>query len=214
MSRGQVRMALEEGLINIDNFNAKETTKPFRRTLVSRLAFCVGASVLLWGAIGIQLYVLPATDAPKNADVLFVLAPAGDRMEQAGRLMDQGFGETLAISFPLGQADNPDPAICNESRAYRIVCFSPDPVTTQGEARALRLLSREHSWKSANVLTMQSHITRARLILERCYEEDLRMVAHWQKLPVLSLESPQKSWAYRYAYETAAFIKVALNQDC
>lgn len=117
----------------------------------------------------------------------------------------------LAISVPLVEGRK-EPAACKERRAYRVVCFNPEPVTTQGEARALQRLSARYGWKSVNVLTAEFHVTRARVILERCYKGDLRMIAHRQDRPLFSLT--RNSWAYIYAYETAAFIKVAANQDC
>lgn len=171
-------------------------------------------ALLLWATAGLFLYVAPAMDPPRHADVLFVLAPPNDRMSYAEQLMDQGYADTLAISAPLDQNGSLDSSLCNQKRAYRIVCFYPDPVTTQGEARALQSLSREYGWRSANVLTVQFHAARARVILERCYKGDLSMIAKWQDLPLLSISNPRSSWAYRYAYETAAFVKVGLNQDC
>ncbi len=179
-----------------------------------RAVALLSSGMILWAAAGFFVLVRPATDAAERADVLFVLAPAGDRRWQAEQLMDQGAAGTLVFSIPQGQPGNPDPDICYERRAYRIICFSPDPVTTQGEARALSRLSRENGWKSANVLTMQSHITRARSIIRHCYKDDLRMIAYWQKLPVLSFSNPKRSWAYRFVYETAAFVKSAFNQSC
>lgn len=183
--------------------------KPFLVTA----AWCLTA-LLLWAIAGLFLYVVPATDAPRHADVLFVLAPPNDRMRYAEQLMDQGYADTLAISAPLDENGSLDSSLCNEKRAYRIVCFYPDPVTTQGEARALQSLSREYGWRSANVLTVQFHAARARVILQRCYKGDLSMIAVWQDLPVLSVSNPRSSWAYRYAYETAAFVKVGVNQGC
>jgi uncharacterized SAM-binding protein YcdF (DUF218 family) len=169
--------------------------------------------VMLWAVTGLFLYVVPAVDAPRHADVLFVLAPQGDRTRYAEQLMDQGYAGTLAISAPRDTAGSS--ALCNEKRAYKTVCFDPDPVTTQGEARALQSLSEEHGWKSADVLTAQFHVTRARVLLQRCYTGDLGMIAYRQELPLLVLPHVgQSSWAYHYVYETAAFVKVALNQDC
>jgi uncharacterized SAM-binding protein YcdF (DUF218 family) len=183
-----------------------------RRLLLRTVAWCATA-LLLWAVTGLALYVVPATDAPRHADVLFVLAPQGDRTRYAEQLMDQGYAGTLAISAPRDTAGSS--ALCNEKRAYRIVCFDPDPVTTQGEARALQSLSEEHGWKSADVLTAQFHVTRARVLLQRCYTGDLGMIAYRQELPLLVLPYVgQSSWAYHYMYETAAFVKVALNPNC
>lgn len=184
-----------------------------RQRLLKTVIWCATA-LLFWAAAGLFLYVAPATNAPRHADVLFVLAPPDDRMKYAEQLMAQGYADTLAISVPMDDDGNLSSSLCNEKRPYRVLCFEPDPVTTQGEARALQSLSREYGWKSANVLTVQFHVARARVLLERCYQGDLNMVAYWQKLPLLSFTNPGRSWAFHYAYETAAFVKVTLNQDC
>lgn len=183
-----------------------------RGVLFRIVAWCA-AAILLWAVTGLFLYVVPATDAPKHADVLFVLAPQGDRTKYAERLMGQGYAGTLAISSP--REEDGSSALCAEQRAYRIVCFEPDPVTTQGEARALQSLSVEYGWKSAEVLTAQFHVSRATVLLQRCYKGDLGMIAYQQRLPLLVVPNlAQSSWAYHYVYETAAFVKVALHQDC
>jgi uncharacterized SAM-binding protein YcdF (DUF218 family) len=184
-----------------------------RRKLFVRTVASCAMVVTLWAVTGVFLYVVPAVDAPRHADVLFVLAPQGDRTGYAEQLMDLGYAGTLAISAP--QAKDGSAALCKEKRAYRIVCFDPDPVTTQGEARALQSLSKEYGWKSATVLTAQFHVTRARVLLQRCYKGELGMIAYRQELPLLVFPYlGRSSWAYHYAYETAAFVKVALNQDC
>lgn len=184
------------------------------RKISLRVAASSAIVALLWVSVGLFLYVVPSTDGPRHADVLLVLAPPAERIAFAEHLMDRGYAGTLAISVPLQENGGRISATCKEKRAYRIVCFHPDPVTTQGEARALQRLSRMYGWKSANVITTQSHITRARIIIGRCYKGDLNMVAYWQSLPVLSFTNPRQSWAYRLAYETGAFVKVAMNQDC
>lgn len=186
--------------------------KRWRFLLGRVVAGCAGV-VLAWACVGVPLFVLPATDPLSRSDVLLVLAPTANRMEYAEQLMDQAFADTLAISVPKGKG-RLRPAACDQDRSYQVVCFDPQPVTTQGEARGLRQLSKEYGWKNANVLTAQRHVTRAKVLLERCNTADVRMVPYWQDHPLLSLSDPKNSWAYIYAYETAAFIKVALNPDC
>lgn len=178
---------------------------------VARLALSL---LLLWAAVGMFLYVVPASDAPKHADVLFVLGPPDSRMTYAEQLMSEGYAGTLAVSVPLDKQGTPDLALCSERRAYRIICFHPEPFTTQGEARELQSLSLENGWKSADVLTAQFHVTRARVIVERCYGGDLSMLAYHQNLPVFSFTMPTGSWVYQYAYQTAAFLKVVLHEEC
>lgn len=169
------------------------------------------ALMLVWAVVGHSLYVDPQVDTPRRTDVLFVLAPLDDRLDYAVHLMEQGYASTLAVSVPPDEAVTRNADICNDSRPYRIICFSPEPVTTQGEARALRDLSKAHGWKSADVLTVQFHASRARVLMERCYAGDLHVIPEWRQLPPVAVTD---SWAYRFIYETAAFVKVALNRNC
>jgi hypothetical protein len=184
-----------------------------RKVLFAAVASCTTA-LFLWAGVGLFLYVAPVTNTPRYADALLVLAPTKGRMGYAERLMDQGYASTLAISVPLPEDGNTDYAPCAEKRAYRIVCFQPDPVTTQGEARALQYLAGEYGWQSVDVITDHSHFTRARILLSRCYKGDLRMVPFRKALPILPFANSSESWAFVYTYETAAFVKVAFNQEC
>lgn len=165
-----------------------------------------GMALWSWLFAGLFLYVEPAVSSPRPAAVLFVLAPQTEaRVKAAEELMAAGFAETLVLSVPTN--GSPPPDVCKKKRSYPIICFAPDPVTTQGEARALRKLAEDHKWQSVNALTAKFHITRSRIILQRCFEGDLNMVSYEQHLSAMS-------WAYRYIYETAAFAKVAFNPGC
>jgi uncharacterized SAM-binding protein YcdF (DUF218 family) len=126
-------------------------------------------------------------------------------MRTAEKIMAGGYAETLVLSIPRGGTPASD--VCREKRPYPVICFTPDPVTTQGEARALQRLAKEHEWQTVNVLTAKFHVARSRIILERCYKGDLNVVTYEQDLSALS-------WAYSFAYETAAFMKVAANPSC
>ncbi|UKA62098.1 YdcF family protein [Arthrobacter sp. FW306-04-A] len=184
-----------------------------KRPLLRALA-AIGGLVIVWGIAGIFLYVLPSADEPEHADVLFVLGPPDQRVSYAQQLMQQGYAPTLAVSSPVGRDGKFEADICSAHRPYRIICFNPDPFTTQGEARALKDLSAQHGWKSANVLTAQFHVTRARVVVARCFEGDLRMVADRRGLPLISLANPTYSWIYQYLYQTAALVKVAIHPGC
>lgn len=169
-------------------------------------AFCV-ALVLAWITAGFWLFVMPAADSPQSSDVLFVLGPPDDRIGYAEELMEQGDAGTLAVSSPMDQAGRFTAPICQAARSYRIICFYPEPFTTQGEARALQSMSQQYDWSKASVLTAQHHITRARVIIDRCYMGDLRMIRYDTPLSLMT-------WAYLYVYQTAAFIKAALHPEC
>lgn len=184
-----------------------------RSLLLRSLALMVGL-VMVWAIAGIFLYVVPPADEPAHADVLFVLGPPDRRIGYAEDLMQQGYAPTLAVSSPVGKDGKYEAPICTANRLYRIICFNPDPFTTQGEAQALKRLSDQYGWKTANVLTAQFHVTRSRVLMDRCYRGDLHMIADRRGLPLVSTSSPTYSWAYQYLYQTAAFVKVAIHPEC
>lgn len=192
-----------------------EATAPRRKMpLLLRALTATMGLVIVWAIAGIFLYVAPPDDEPANADVLFVLGPPDRRIGYAEELMQQGYAPTLAVSSPVGKDGRYEAAICTAHRSYRIICFNPDPFTTQGEARALKDLSNKYGWKSANVLTAQFHVTRSRVLIGRCYTGGLHMVADRRGLPLFSASNPTYSWAYQYVYQTAAFVKVAIHPNC
>ncbi|MFH5878510.1 YdcF family protein [Arthrobacter sp. NA-172] len=182
--------------------------------LTLRACAVIGALATAWAIAGIFLYVVPPADDPAHADVLFVLGPPDQRISYAEQRMQQGYAPTLAFSSPTGKDGRFEADICNTGRPYRVICFRPDPFTTQGEARALRDLSSQHGWKSADVLTAQFHVTRSRVIVDRCYKGEPHMLAYRNGLPLVSLTDPTYSWAYQYLYQTAAFVKVPLHAEC
>ncbi|MGM7777345.1 YdcF family protein [Arthrobacter sp. KNU-44] len=205
---------LEDGMTLICKPEARTALRRRKRRLLLKSFAAIGVLVMVWAIAGIFLYVAPPADEPQHADVLFVLGPPDQRIGYAEQLMQQGYSPTLAVSSPIGKDGKFEASICTAQRPYQIICFNPDPFTTQGEARALKNLSDHYGWKSANVLTVQFHMTRARVILSRCYGGELHMIAHHRSLPLVSLSSPTSSWAYQYLYQTAAFVKVAIHPDC
>lgn len=180
----------------------------FRGTFIAAIAW---VGVVVWAGLlaTLFLYVNPAVDKPERSDAVVVLAPpiSTGRIDFAERLMAHGYSATLVISVTDEGHGIIPTDLCNANRPYRVICFSPDPVTTQGEARAIQRLSDEHDWESVTVVTNDFHITRARIVIERCYSQELNMLAVRQDRSLLS-------WAYRIAYETAAFVKVAGDSGC
>lgn len=168
----------------------------------------------LWAGVGVFLYLSPVDTTSTEADALLVLAPTDGRLEYAEQLMDQGYASTLVISVPPPEYLRDDDVPCNEARQYRVLCFEPDPVTTQGEARGLQQLAAANGWTSVNVVTDKSHAPRASILMSRCYPGEISMLPYQKDLPLLSFAYPTNSWAFEYAYETAAFAKVLLKRSC
>lgn len=172
---------------------------------------------ILWGNIllaawviaGIFLYMVPAVDQSERADAVVVLAPIlqTGRLEHALGIMSESPGTTLVVSVPKHASDKGSDEICRARRSYQIICFSPEPVTTQGEARAIQRLSEEHGWRSVTVVTNEFHVTRARTIIERCYPHQLNM-------DPVRRDRSFNGWVYRFVYESAAFVKAAVRYEC
>ena len=69
---------------------------------------------------------------------------------------------------------------------FRVICFEATPYSTQGEARAIARLARAGRWERVVVVTSTYHVTRARMLVRRCFHGGLSMVgtsSTWWKLP-------------------------------
>ncbi|BDZ62056.1 hypothetical protein Lsed01_01988 [Demequina sediminis] len=172
------------------------------------------AVAVVAGAIalaGVPLYVMPARDEPRAVDAVYVIGPPTDtRMELAQSLVAEGMASTLVVSLseePEDRARYPLAVAACESADPAVVCAMPEPFTTRGEARWLRDLADSHAWESAAVITVTPHITRTRVIMERCWDGDVAYLDSGERL------APHY-WAYHYAYQSGAFLKVALEDGC
>lgn len=188
--------------------NHAGSPRRIRRRLTTAL---VGGGFVLWAWLvaGLFMFVDPVVDQPVSADAVVVLAPpiSTGRLDYAESLMSSGYSATLVISAPDGGSGKAPAEVCRADQPYRVICFSPNPATTQGEARAIQRLSEEHGWHSITVVTDTFHVTRARIIIGRCYSHDLNIVAYNRDRSLMS-------WAYRFVYESAAFVKVAGDSGC
>jgi uncharacterized SAM-binding protein YcdF (DUF218 family) len=153
----------------------------------------VGIDVLFaaWLVACIFLFVSPHEDKPPtHADAIIVLSGARNlRLDPALRLIQRRIAPVLAIS---GGRDDPKwhkaRRLCDAGRfdRARIVCFTPRPFSTRGEARAVARLARVRGWRRVVVVTSVFHVTRARLLFQRCYHGQLWVVgtrAPWWQLP-------------------------------
>ncbi|EFC81573.1 YdcF family protein [Parafrankia sp. EUN1f] len=158
------------------------------------------ASLLFLGAT-VRLFVLPRRDDPAPVDAIVMFAGSPGRFEQAVSLARAGYAPTLAVSVPTAEDPCPPP-IPN----VEVICFAPDPLTTQGESRWTADAAARYGWQSIIVVTSTTQVTRARLRLERCYSGQILMS------PV---PPPRLMWPYMIAYEWAAMVKaLVLQRDC
>ncbi|WP_062388007.1 YdcF family protein [Demequina iriomotensis] len=177
------------------------------RIVIGMLACGVLATALGW-----PFYVAPAHDEPRDVDAVYVIGPPTDeRIALAEGMVRDGLADTLVVSLgedPVERSQRPAAVrACEEPQDFAVLCSEPDPFATRGEARWLRDLADEHGWDAVAVVTTTPHLTRTRVIMERCWDGDLAYIDSEERL------WPWQ-WAYQYAYQTAAFAKVAAQDGC
>ncbi|MDN4490675.1 ElyC/SanA/YdcF family protein [Demequina sp. SYSU T00068] len=163
----------------------------------------------------LPLYAFPASDEPRAVDAVYVIGPpTGTRMALAEQMIADGLADTLVVS--LVEDDATERAameraaeLCDAPDAwgFTVLCSQPEPFTTRGEARWMRELVESYGWESVAVITIRPHLTRTRVITERCWDGDIAYIDSGESL------APWY-WAYQLAYQTAGFVKVALQDGC
>ena len=179
-----------------------------RRT---RVALGIVLALLVTWLIGCYLVIVdPSVDRPAKADAIVVLGSptAEDRLGAAIRLVDADVSTNLVISlFPEDQPLTRQ-RYCETARAgLTVTCFRPDPATTRGEAQHVRALAADHGWTSIVVVTSTYHVSRARMLFQRCFAGRLLMVGTSHGMSV-------GKWAYEYFYQTGAYVKAAIESGC
>lgn len=187
------------------------TQKPGTRR--RRLAILALVFVALIGA-GVPVYVAPQVEImdlhpERRADVIFVLGGgAYERYPYALELALLDFAPRVVMSNPRGSRDIWMTDLCDSQRYdFPVTCFEPDPSTTRGEAQELRRLADLYDWKRVIVVTSVPHISRARFILDRCFDGELIMAASPENISL-------SYWAWTYAYQTAGYARAFSHTWC
>ncbi|MEM9566206.1 MAG: ElyC/SanA/YdcF family protein, partial [Actinomycetota bacterium] len=106
-----------------------------------------------------------------------------ERLPAAIDLMDRGTADVLVLpngTSPVWAAAN---ELCgDDSLGYEVVCPTPEPITTRGEARAIGHLAIERQWTSLVAVTSTYHLARAELLLSRCFPGRIQAVAAEREL--------------------------------
>jgi uncharacterized SAM-binding protein YcdF (DUF218 family) len=170
------------------------------------------ALLVIWVVGGWFVIVHPATDRPAPVDAIVVLGPprVNGRFADAYRLVQQGFSDNLVISVATS-GDRGWLAACHDgvagAPAAHVYCFQPAPATTQGEARTVAAMAAQHRWSRVMVITSTYHVSRARMIVQRCYSHTLLMVPARAGIGLTE-------WTYEYLYQSGAYLKAMLHRAC
>jgi hypothetical protein len=160
----------------------------------------------------------PHNDKPLIGPLL-VLGGVDAKLERAVELARDGSVHTLVVSDPYLRDDGTGacrPEVDDYLRSLGamdadypadVVCFHPDPVTTQGEAMYLREIGVQRGWTKATVLAYSPHVERARILLDRCWDGELAVTAVDQPMNTGQAIST-------YFYQSGAMVKAVLTPSC
>lgn len=176
-----------------------------------RLAVTATALAMLttggWLALCSRYIANPRVDPIQPVDAVYVLGPALDKMEVARSAVNASDARTMVITVPADDDLLQQQLGCGGAQDYEILCVTPDPVTTQGESATLAELVRERGWTKVAVVTYTSHISRSRMLMERCVPAQVVM---WERPDPTS----RRLRMYRFAYETGAWAKAQVFRGC
>jgi uncharacterized SAM-binding protein YcdF (DUF218 family) len=171
----------------------------------------IGGTILL-GLVGTataKLFFLPATDTVERVDaiVLFV-GGRGERLALAERLMNDGYASNLVVPNGLASEWPEGNRACSETRPYRVFCPRPEPDTTRGEARAIASLAQAEGWRRVIAVTSTYQVSRAGLLLARCFDGAVLTVKASPRLGVVG-------WVRRVGHEWPAWSRAVLvDRNC
>lgn len=160
--------------------------------MLLRVVLVLAALVAAWLVACALLFVWPRADEPPaKADAVVVLSGGlNSRLDPALALMRRRIAPVLAISSAFHDGSwKKARRLCRGDLGptrYDIVCFDAQPFSTRGEARTVARVAREQGWKRIVVVTSTYHVTRARMLFERCYPGRLWVVgtrSTWWRLP-------------------------------
>ena len=140
------------------------------------IAALTAALLAVGGAIAVFAFFLsPATSVPADSAAIVVLSgDHGERVARALHLVSAGWSGTLVVD---GKPDSPSTQrLCQERESFEVVCLRPVPDNTHDEARAAARLAAERGWQSIMVVTSMQHVTRSRMLFQRCFKGQVRMV--------------------------------------
>ena len=140
-----------------------------------KLLFFLLVAGFLAGSV--RFFLWPEQDTPRAADAVVVLAGSRNpRLEKGLELMRRRVAPILVVS------DAPAPGwpranrLCAGRARFRVICFKPEPYSTRGEAQMVARMARRRGWRRIVVVTSVFHVTRSRLLFERCVDGEVQLV--------------------------------------
>lgn len=151
--------------------------------VLRRLAIPAAVFVLVFTAATARVLIWPAKGMPGHVDAIVMMAGPGDRVPVALRLARQRRAAVLIVSQGEHGYGGPCP---RATAGVRLICFSPDPGNTRGEAEFVGRLAKRQGWHSVVLVTSDEQDTRARVITRRCFSGSIYVETApqpWYDLP-------------------------------
>jgi hypothetical protein len=160
----------------------------------------IGAlAVVVASAVAVRFVVFPDVDSIGKTDLVVVVDGPGDldKFNVTGKVVAVNPRTTVLYSASDGR--------CDEMRRItpHLVCFRPNPDTTEGEARFAAAYATAHHDDTMTVVARRAQLGRARIRFSRCWHGQLAMV-----------EVPMSFWSAlrQLPYQTLATIKAETVQ--
>lgn len=169
--------------------------KRWRRALLA-----LALIVVTFCAATARLFIWPAQGMPSRVSAIVMLDGPGDALNVAVHLAAEHRAPFLVVSQGTRASGDPCPRQIAE---VTLICFNPEPATTQGEAEFVGRLASKYHWHSITMVTITPQASRARLRMERCFTGDVYTV---------TARLTRSSWPYEIAYEWGALIKALVIQ--
>jgi hypothetical protein len=144
---------------------------------------------------------------PAHVDAIVMMngPDGGSRFRTAVDLAFQDRAKYLVISRGnsyFGQGSFCAPPVPK----VKVICFDPNPPTTQGEAEYAGRLAKQYHWQSIALVAITPQDSRARLRMQRCFTGHVY---------VMTAPIPWHMWPYQLAYEWGATVKaLVFNRSC
>jgi uncharacterized SAM-binding protein YcdF (DUF218 family) len=149
------------------------------------------------------LFIWPTTGMPARVDAIVVPGGPGNRIAAAIALAEQGRARYLVLS----EGEYVPSQLCGgHVGTATVLCFMPNPDTTQGEAEATARLAKEYGFRSIVLVTTPDQTWRAELRFGRCYGGEIYAV---------TTPLAKHLWPLMIAYQWAATLKAEIvNRGC
>jgi hypothetical protein len=166
--------------------------------------FVMGLALALLGFLAATavLFVFPATDQPRHVDGILSLNGTDEtaRESKAISLAEAGYARVLL--FSQGNERTPCPTVPR----VKVVCFVAVPGRTVGEVEFAADYAHSHGWHSILIVPSRGQLTRARLLMKRCFSGSVVMVPAPFQLG---------RFPFEVVYEWAALVKaLVVDRHC